>query len=151
MFMGFTIGFGLILLFRSYPDLLPDVTGVLQQLRPIANADFYLNRLRDPRGDLHLRLHRGAVRLLGDRPERTAAPHGIMSNLKRYAAPQLRVEKEIPDVFEYLLLRSGPADPAPLLTSRGRSSSTTSRSSAGRNARSHGLLGALQVRVRGEG
>ena len=33
--------------------------------------------------------------------------HGILSDLKRYAAPNLRVDKEINDVFEYLLLRSG--------------------------------------------
>ena len=33
--------------------------------------------------------------------------HGILSDLKRYSAPNLRVDKEINDVFEYLLLRSG--------------------------------------------
>lgn len=33
--------------------------------------------------------------------------HGILSDLKRYSAPNLRVDKEINDVFEYFLLRSG--------------------------------------------
>ena len=33
--------------------------------------------------------------------------HGVLSDLKRYAAPNLRVDKEINDVFEYVLLRSG--------------------------------------------
>ena len=33
--------------------------------------------------------------------------HGFLSDLKRYAAPNLRVDKEINDVFEYVLLRSG--------------------------------------------
>ena len=33
--------------------------------------------------------------------------HGILSDLKRYAAPSLRIDKEINDVFEYLLLGSG--------------------------------------------
>lgn len=33
--------------------------------------------------------------------------HGVLSDLKRYSAPNLRVDKEINDVFEYLLLRSG--------------------------------------------
>lgn len=33
--------------------------------------------------------------------------HGVLSDLKRYSAPNLRIDKEINDVFEYLLLRSG--------------------------------------------
>ena len=33
--------------------------------------------------------------------------HGFLSNLERISAPNLRMEKEINDVFEYLLLQSG--------------------------------------------
>ena len=33
--------------------------------------------------------------------------HGFLSNLERFSAPNLRIDKEINDVFEYLLLRSG--------------------------------------------
>ena len=33
--------------------------------------------------------------------------HGILSDLKRYPAPNLRVDKEINDVFEYMLLGAG--------------------------------------------
>ena len=33
--------------------------------------------------------------------------HGVLSDLKRFSAPNLRIDKEINDVFEYLLLRSG--------------------------------------------
>ncbi|RME76000.1 MAG: hypothetical protein D6785_14225 [Planctomycetota bacterium] len=33
--------------------------------------------------------------------------HGIMGNVERYPAPNLRVSKEIEDVFEFLLLQSG--------------------------------------------
>ncbi|RME03173.1 MAG: hypothetical protein D6805_07295 [Planctomycetota bacterium] len=33
--------------------------------------------------------------------------HGILGNVERYPAPNLRVSKEINDVFEYLLMRSG--------------------------------------------
>lgn len=32
---------------------------------------------------------------------------GILSNMERYPSPNLRIDKEINDVFEYLLLRSG--------------------------------------------
>ena len=33
--------------------------------------------------------------------------HGILANLERYPSPNLRVYKEINDIFEFLLLRSG--------------------------------------------
>ena len=33
--------------------------------------------------------------------------HGFLANLERLSAPNLRMEKEINDIFEYLLLRSG--------------------------------------------
>ncbi len=33
--------------------------------------------------------------------------HGILGNVNRYPSPQLKLEKEINDVFELLLLRSG--------------------------------------------
>jgi hypothetical protein len=33
--------------------------------------------------------------------------HGVLGNVNRFPAPQLKLEKEITDVFEFLLLRSG--------------------------------------------
>jgi hypothetical protein len=33
--------------------------------------------------------------------------HGFLSNLERFSAPNLRIDKEINDLFEYMLLRSG--------------------------------------------
>ena len=33
--------------------------------------------------------------------------HGFLSNLERLSAPNLRMEKEINDIFEFLLLQSG--------------------------------------------
>ena len=33
--------------------------------------------------------------------------HGLLSDLKRYPAPNLRVDKEINDVFEFMLLGAG--------------------------------------------
>ena len=33
--------------------------------------------------------------------------HGLLSDLKRYPAPNLRIDKEINDVFEYMLLGAG--------------------------------------------
>ena len=33
--------------------------------------------------------------------------HGPFGDLERFPAPQLKLDKEIPDIFEYLVLRSG--------------------------------------------
>jgi hypothetical protein len=33
--------------------------------------------------------------------------HGFLANVERFPSPHLRIDKEITDVFEYLLLRSG--------------------------------------------
>ena len=41
------------------------------------------------------------------RPNELLHHHGVLSDLKRYSAPELRVDKEINDVFEYMLLHSG--------------------------------------------
>ena len=41
------------------------------------------------------------------RPNELLHHHGVLSNLERYSAPNMRISKEIDDVFEYMLLRSG--------------------------------------------
>ena len=41
------------------------------------------------------------------RPNELLHHHGVLSNLERLSAPNLRIEKEINDVFEYFLMRSG--------------------------------------------
>ena len=41
------------------------------------------------------------------RPNELLHHHGILSDLERYPAPNLRVSKEVSDVFEYFLFRSG--------------------------------------------
>jgi hypothetical protein len=33
--------------------------------------------------------------------------HGFLSNIERFPSPHLRIDKEITDVFEFLLMRSG--------------------------------------------
>ena len=40
-FLIFGVAMGLVLLFRSYPDILPAVTGFLRRFRPYANATTY--------------------------------------------------------------------------------------------------------------
>jgi hypothetical protein len=41
------------------------------------------------------------------RPNELLHHHGFLSNMERLSAPNLRIDKEVNDVFEYLLLRSG--------------------------------------------
>jgi hypothetical protein len=89
------------------PDVLPLVGEQLARLHPLANATYYY-------------LFSGALLLIylgvfisvrfdywEVRPNELLHHHGVLSDLKRFPAPELRVDKEINDVFEYLLLRSG--------------------------------------------
>jgi hypothetical protein len=41
------------------------------------------------------------------RPNELLHHHGIWANMERFAAPSLRIDKEINDLIEYLLLGSG--------------------------------------------
>jgi hypothetical protein len=98
---------GAFLTFTYQPDLVPLVGDVFKHLKPWANAQFfflisiilfcfYLAVLVAVRYDYW-----------EVRPNELLHHHGFLSDLKRYPAPNLRIDKEINDVFEYMLLRSG--------------------------------------------
>jgi len=98
---------GIFLTFTYKPDLVPMIGDVFRHLRPWANAQFfflisailfcfYLAVLVAVRYDYW-----------EVRPNELLHHHGFLSDLKRYPAPNLRIDKEINDVFEYMLLRSG--------------------------------------------
>ncbi|MEX1097511.1 MAG: hypothetical protein WED34_15810 [Planctomycetales bacterium] len=101
------VGIGLWMLFRLNPDLWPAFTDFLKSLNPFANATFYFLFA----GVLGLIYIGVLISVRFDywevRPNELLHHHGILSDLKRYPAPQLRIDKEINDVFEYVLLRSG--------------------------------------------
>lgn len=95
------------MLFSFYPDLLPFVGKFVNSFRPLANYHFY-------------GLFSGFLILIflgvwGSRmfdywevrPNELLHHHGMMSDLERFAAPQLRIDKEINDVFEFMLLGAG--------------------------------------------
>ena len=95
------------LTFHFNPSLLPIVGDVIHGLKPFANSNFfflfaavlfafYLAILVAVRFDYW-----------EVRPNELLHHHGFLSDLKRYPAPNLRIDKEINDVFEYALLRSG--------------------------------------------
>lgn len=98
---------GLVLLFTKRPDLVPALSTFFEALKPRANAQFYF-------------LFGGLLSLLylivwlmvrfdywEVRPNELLHHHGFLSDLERFSAPNLRISKEINDVFEYMLLRSG--------------------------------------------
>ena len=106
-FFAAAVVMGLILLFTFQPHLWPDITAVIHLFHPVANATFY--------GTIALILGVMfavvAVVVRFDywevRGNELLHHHGFLANLERLSAPNLRMEKEINDIFEFLLLRSG--------------------------------------------
>ena len=94
-------------MFFRYPDMLGPVSKILGSLKPMANAPFYFLVA----AFLGLIFFGVWISVKFDywevRPNELLHHHGILSDLERFSAPNLRIDKEINDVFEYLLLRSG--------------------------------------------
>lgn len=106
-FLAASILFGGLLLFRNYPQLLPAITDILKRLEPTANPTFYfcfatILAVIYIAVMINVRFDYWEVR-----PNELLHHHGFLSNLERFSAPNLRITKEIDDVFEYMLLRSG--------------------------------------------
>lgn len=108
LFFGFAaVAMGAVLLFTNYPDLVKPVSKFLESLKPWANAQFY------GLFALFLSLLFVVVWIMARfdywevRPNELMHHHGFLSDLERFSAPNLRISKEINDVFEYMLLRSG--------------------------------------------
>jgi hypothetical protein len=106
-FLGVALVLAAVLLVVYVPNILPAVTNWITGIHPRANATFYwlisivltvifvlvlLNRRFD---------------YWEVRSNELLHHHGILSDLERVPSPHLRVEKEINDVFEFLLLGSG--------------------------------------------
>jgi len=98
---------GVVLVGRLNPDILPAITAVLAKFHPLANATFYWAFT----GLLAVIFCIVFIVVRFDywevRPNELLHHHGFLANLERLSAPNLRIDKEIEDVFEYLLLRSG--------------------------------------------
>ena len=106
-FLLFGVGMGLVLLNTARPEWFPAAFDALSHVKPFANAAFYWT-FSGILGTLFVfvfiatRFDYWEVR-----PNELLHHHGALSNLKRYSAPNLKIEKEINDVFEYILLHSG--------------------------------------------
>ena len=105
----FCVSVGVILwaVFEFNPEFLPAVTNVLNALQPFCNSAFYFCFFT-----MMTLIYIGVlISVQFDywevRPNELLHHHGVLSDLERYSAPHLRIEKEISDVFEYFLLRGG--------------------------------------------
>jgi hypothetical protein len=102
-----TIVIGLWFLFSMNPGLAPRILHGLLTIKPAANASFYMIYTV-----IMLLLY--AWVMISRRFDYWEVKgnellhhHGFLSNLERFSAPNLRIDKEINDLFEYMLLGSG--------------------------------------------
>lgn len=98
---------GIILFLQYYPQWFGIVGDWIKRIHPIANSSFY-NLFSLMMLGIYLAVF---INLQFDyweaRPNELLHHHGMWSNLERFPAPNLRIEKEINDVFEFMLLGSG--------------------------------------------
>lgn len=106
-FFVVAVAMALWLLFLKRPDLVPALSELLHQYQPLANATFFWTIT----GVLGVLFFLAYCTTRFDywevRRNELLHHHGILSNLERFPAPNLRIDKEITDVFEYLLLGAG--------------------------------------------
>ncbi len=106
-FVVVTLGMGTALLSIYFPTLLPNLSDMLKKIDPRANSTFYVC-FATMLGVIYVGVF---VYIRFDywevRPNELLHHHGFLSSLERYSAPNLRISKEIDDVFEYMLLRCG--------------------------------------------
>lgn len=106
-FFGMAVLMTFILIITVWPHFLPQISAFLKKLHPVANATFYCTFATV----LGLIFVAVLINVRFDywevRPNELLHHHGVLSNLERLSAPNLRIEKEINDVFEYFLMRSG--------------------------------------------
>jgi hypothetical protein len=128
-------------------NLLPRLGRLLDSINPAANAPFYLlfagvMTLIYGGVWIHARFDYWEVR-----SNELLHHHGFMSDLERFPAPQLKIDKEVRDVFEYMLLGAGRLILHPSNERRAIVLENVLRIGKKEKAITQ-LLGAMQVRVR---
>jgi hypothetical protein len=96
-----------VLLFVMKPKLLPVTTDAVTLFRPLANAAFYWGF-----SAVLALIMLGAIMVARldcweARPNELLHRKGLWGDRDRFPAAGLRIDKEVSDVFEYLLLQSG--------------------------------------------
>lgn len=148
-FLIMAVVLGIILAATSYPDFLPAVGALIARIQPHANSAFYfcfasILAIIYAVVFVAVRFDYWEVR-----PNELLHHHGFMSNLERFNAPNLRITKEIDDVFEYMLLRSGRLILHPSSEPRAFVLDNVMFINR-REAEITELLGSLQVRIRSD-
>ena len=101
------LGMGLFTLFTFKPEALQAIGVTIEALKPFANAHFFFLFSSILAAFFVAMLIAVRFDYWEVRPNELLHHHGFLSDLKRYPAPNLRIDKDINDVFEYMLLRSG--------------------------------------------
>lgn len=101
------LGLGGALAVVKYPDLLPAVRDRLLALQPKANPTFFFIFAGVMTFIYLIVLCTVRLNYWEVRSNELLHHHGILSDLKRYPTRHLRIDKEINDIFEYLLAGSG--------------------------------------------
>jgi hypothetical protein len=96
-----------LLLVKFVPDVLPALLDFLRHFHPVASASFYWTIAGILGGIFVAVLLAVRFDYWEVRPNELLHHHGFLSNLERFSAPHLRIDKEINDLFEYMLLQSG--------------------------------------------
>ncbi len=107
VFIVTSVLLGLWMLVLAKPDFLPSIEHLVSTVRPAANSTFFTcisvaMILMYVAVFISVRFNYWELR-----KNELLHHHGILSDLKRYPAPNLRVDKEINDVFEFMLLGAG--------------------------------------------
>lgn len=98
---------GLWFLFTMYESLAPAILKSILAIKPAANASFYMIFTLVMLGMFVCVLVTRSFDYWEVKGNELLHHHGFLSNLERFSAPNLRIDKEINDLFEYMLLRSG--------------------------------------------
>lgn len=106
-FAAVAIGVGLWTLIRLNESFLPALSRMLGSIQPTANVTFYVLYIAIMILLFLIVIVSRKFDYWEVRGNELLHHHGVLSDMKRYSAPNLRIDKEINDVFEYLLLRSG--------------------------------------------
>ncbi len=105
-FAGVLLLGGYVLLI-NFPSVLPAISSLFSRIRPVANAQFYYTFVLIFLM-LFLLVKIGVQFDYWEvRPNELLHHHGFLSDMERFSAPSLRIDKEINDLFEYMLLGSG--------------------------------------------
>ena len=94
-------------LFQLNPDFAPWVTRQMQKFTPAMNTSFYVLYVMMMMFLFLCVVLSRRFDYWEVRGNELLHHHGVLSDLERFSAPNLRIQKEINDIFEYLLLRSG--------------------------------------------